>query len=1015
MSLLSRTFLITSACAGLAHAQISASAYRALGQLDLRQNGLNMVQGTELNQPSGIALDARNGQTHVYISDTKNSRVLAWADAAAYQIGDAPTLVLGQPGPQYSNPLGIGTKGFNSPLGLAVSPVTGDLFVADFGNNRVLHFPSPFANLTRIEPDLVFGQANFTTRTAGAVSSTSLNQPRSVAVDPAGNLWVADAGNHRVVRYSAGSLSNPIPPAADTVVGQKDFFSNTANAGGAVSAAGFDTPTGLAFDAQGSLYVSDGRNSRVLKFSAPVGPSGAAAASAVFGQSNFASRGVPQQPSSSTISTPVGLAVDNGGNLYVSVPNDNRVLVFSLGTTVGAAAKSVLGQSDFATITANTGAYPLASQNSLSAPSDVKVDQNGNVFVADTGNSRALEFPSNAKSANRVWGQNDFVSNGPNQIKPASISFPYKMAIDYSSSPFALYISDTANNRVLIWKDSVNFRNGDPADLVIGQPNLRTGVANVDTQGSPNPSRTSLFGPEGIAVNPADGTLYVADAGNNRILRFPRPVNQSGRITPDAVIGQVDFNSSASAAVSSSSLNTPGGLAIGPNGDLFVADTGNNRVLEYTAGAGNGASAIRVYGQPSVTTSVKPTQVSPQTLTSPQGVAVDQASDLYVADAGANRVVIFPNTQNAPPAGMAATFVIGQGNFGASGAAGFRSPSDVALDSNGNIYVADSANNRVLVYPSLVFLPIAGAAASAVVGQQTVSGTAANWDTPDGLATAEGLFAPVGIYLDRQNTLYVGDTGNSRVVQFLKAASAVNAATFQASVPLAQGALASLFGSGLATDTAQISDTTWPRTVVNRQIMFNDSLAAPIYFMNPTQANFQVPSNAPVGTNRIAVKTADTGELVAGGSLLISAVSPGIFTINQSGTGQGAVLNQDGTVNSTSNPAAAGSTIQIYGTGQGPVSPSVPDGTAAPGPPGLANTVAIPTSNGTTCLNSQPSLCVVFGSAVLGDAKYSGLAPGLIGVWQINVVVPQGLTAGAVPLRVFINGAPSNTVTIGVR
>jgi hypothetical protein len=85
---------------GIVCAQVSSSAYRALGQSDLRRNGVNAVLGIELYNPLGIALDTRSGQTHLYISDAFNSRVLAWADVNAYQIGDAPSLVLGQPGPQ---------------------------------------------------------------------------------------------------------------------------------------------------------------------------------------------------------------------------------------------------------------------------------------------------------------------------------------------------------------------------------------------------------------------------------------------------------------------------------------------------------------------------------------------------------------------------------------------------------------------------------------------------------------------------------------------------------------------------------------------------------------------------------------------------------------------------------------------------------------------------------------------------------------------------------------------------
>ena len=164
MSTLWKAFLIAVASTGAMYAQLSASAYRVLGQPDLRQNGVNLVQGVELYQPSGIALDARGGQTHIYIADTHNSRVMAWADIASYQIGDAPGVVLGQPGPQYSNLLGIGVKGFNAPLGLAVDPLSGNLYVADFNNNRVVRFLSPFANPTRIEPDEVFGQPSFNNR-----------------------------------------------------------------------------------------------------------------------------------------------------------------------------------------------------------------------------------------------------------------------------------------------------------------------------------------------------------------------------------------------------------------------------------------------------------------------------------------------------------------------------------------------------------------------------------------------------------------------------------------------------------------------------------------------------------------------------------------------------------------------------------------------------------------------------------------------------------------------------------
>src|SRR6516225_4419954 len=122
------SWLVLASLGGL-HAQLSSSAYRVLGQPDMVQNGLNMVQGLEFYAPSGVALDARGGQVHVYISDTRNSRVLAWPDTSSYQNGDPPALILGQPNAQSVSAYGIGVKGFNVPLGLAADPNTGNLYV----------------------------------------------------------------------------------------------------------------------------------------------------------------------------------------------------------------------------------------------------------------------------------------------------------------------------------------------------------------------------------------------------------------------------------------------------------------------------------------------------------------------------------------------------------------------------------------------------------------------------------------------------------------------------------------------------------------------------------------------------------------------------------------------------------------------------------------------------------------------------------------------------------------------
>jgi uncharacterized protein (TIGR03437 family) len=976
----------------IAEGQISSKAYRGLGQSDLVRNGINRVQGVELSGPLGLAIDSRNGVVRLYVADTGNHRVLGWADARSYQAGDPPALVLGQASFEGSAPVGIGSGGFRSPAGIAVDPLTGNVYVADSGNNRVLRFADPFNNPSRVEPEAVYGQPDITTVAANGSGNqrSTLRNPRGVAVDNAGNLWVADTGNHRILRYSAGVLDSS-SPAPDIVLGQRDLNGTGSNRSGAdITGAGFNSPSALFFSANNDLYISDSLNARVLQFSAPFLPE--SSAKAVF----------PMPVTDGLTAGPGGLSVFEA-RLYVAVPAEHRTLVFSTATADSAVPVSVLGQPDLNSREPNAGVHPRAAAFSLAQPMDVKVDPNGGVYIADAGNHRVVGFSSGSRSADRVWGQADFTANGLNQVDATGLNSPYKVVVDYSRTPFPLYVSDTNNHRVLIWRDSTRFRTGDPADAVIGQPDMRTAIPNYDGTGR-RPAQSSLSSPEGIAVD-SQGNLYVADTGNNRVLRFPRPLDQSSPISADLVLGQSDFNTGTAASTGPGSFRSPTAVAVGPDGGIFVSDTGNNRVLEFAAGASTNAAAIRAFGQPNFASSTGPRAVSAQTLTEPKGLAVDQAFNLYVADSAANRVLVYANTRDAASASNAAAIVIGSDAFNAvrtgSSRTRIEGPSDVSLDSLGRIYVADARNNRVLIFPSVIFLPITDGAALAVAGQNDFEGKAGNWNSQEGMGSPESLLQPTGIFIDRKDTLYVADSGNQRILHFLKAAKISHGAFEQASA-LGKGALVTIAGEGLA-ENDNSSQAPLPQSLGGREVVVNDMVRSPLLSVSPQAISLQLPTTTPAGSPRLAVRDAETAELIAGATVPVATYAPGLFA---------KVLNQDGTTNAETSPAAKGSTIRLMGTGQGPVSPSLTDGEAAQDD--SVKTIAVPTSDGSACLTRQPSVCVAIGNT-FGEVRFSGLAPGMVGVWQLDVRIPETAATGTLALRAVINAVPSNIINVAVR
>ena len=240
--------------------------------------GPNWVDGRELNAPAGVALDTSVSPPILYIADSGNNRVLGYRYSTQLVQGSQADIVIGQVdrfSNQAQNPANGGRQtGLNNPTGIAVD-ANGNLYVADTGNNRILRYPQPFSPANASEfPNLVLGQQTLATSTANlnglgasTLSTKSGGGRTGVAFDPAGNLWVADTGNNRALRFPAAALAAGTKfPAADMVIGQAAF--NTSATGASRTAlSGLKSPNGISVASSGILYIAD-QYSRVLAFPA---------------------------------------------------------------------------------------------------------------------------------------------------------------------------------------------------------------------------------------------------------------------------------------------------------------------------------------------------------------------------------------------------------------------------------------------------------------------------------------------------------------------------------------------------------------------------------------------------------------------------------------------------------------------------------------------------------------------------------------------------------------------------
>ena len=600
-------------------------------------NGLRGFSGesaaplsASLDFPLGVAI---SGSGDVYVADQNNQRIRQISNGSIFTLaGDPFQPDLGDQGPANAASLSY-------PGALALNN-SGTLYLTDGGHDRV-RIVTPDGNISTIAGNGVRGFSG----DGGNALLASLNNPQGVAVDKLGNIYIADAGNHRVRRVSADGTITTI---AGT--GGAGFSGD----GGPATSAMLNFPTGVAVDTSGNVYIADFNNNRVRRLDT----AGTIQTLAGGDQAGFSGDNGPA--TNALLNRVYAVAIDNRGNILIADLDNYRVRKIAADGTITTAAGN--GSSRF------SGDGGPAVFAALDGPQGVSTDAAGNLYIADTVNNRIRKIAAGGGISTIAGsGTAGFCGDGGTALN-ACVNLPIgSIASDGASN---LYFADRDGNRVRrISPDgtiSTIAGNGQPGFSGDGGPAILA----------------SLLAPTDIAIDSA-GNLYIADGGNNRV----RMVSPDGTIATLAGNGQAGFSGDGGPATAAS-LQTPYGVTVDAAGNLFIADKDNKRVRRVSSGvittvAGNGLPLFSGDGD-----------ALSNSIDGPLKVAVDGAGNLFVVDFFNQRIRrISPDGLMTTVAGDGRVRFAGDG--GPATSASLNAPTSVALDPAGNLFIADTGNNRI--------------------------------------------------------------------------------------------------------------------------------------------------------------------------------------------------------------------------------------------------------------------------------------------------------------------------------
>ncbi len=710
---------------------------------------ITTVAGTNSSFPAGslTAVNAPLGAvTGVAVDGTGNVFIVDSGDSLVFRISSngAIEVVAGNGIPGFSGDGGPATSAsLYSPSAVALDSA-GNLYVADTGNERIRKVTVSDGTITTVAGSGTNGFSG----DGGPAVNASFGNPTGVAVDSAGDIYIADTANARIRKVSGGTITTI---AGNSTIG----FSGD---GGPATGASLDLPAGIAVDLSGSLYIADFANQRIRKVA-----NGTITTVAGNGNQGYSGDGGPA--STASINGPAGVAVDTAGNLYIADTGNNRVRKVVNGTITTIAGNANPGYSG--------DGGPSASA-SLDGPFGVAIDSTGNLYIADTSNSRVRRVFAGTIATIAGNGNYRFSGDG-GPATSASLNLPSGVVNDSAGN---LYIADSLNNRVR--KSSgrtINTVAGSGPSCSVSSALFCGGFSGDG--GSAQSASVSL--PIGVAVDSA-GDFFIADSSNNRIRKV-----SNGTITTVAGSGAVGFDSGGFSGdggpATRALLSDPAQVAVDAAGNLYIADLGNSRIRKVSGGiittvAGNQFQGFSGDGGPATSAS----------LNLPSGVAVDAAGNLYIADTDNQRI--------RKVSGGIITTVAGNGLRGFSGdggpatSASLNSPTAVAVDSAGNLFITDLFNNRIRVVSNGTITTIAGNGSMGFGGD-------------GGPPASASLSGPNQISLDSVGNLYIADTGNDRIREVL-----VNPPYFNNPLPPGSSSLTlSQASGGKPVTTTLIADT----------------------------------------------------------------------------------------------------------------------------------------------------------------------------------------------------------------